>query len=400
MPPDTENGETGRIRLGHVLISAMAVVLAAVAWAFFDQVVEQPGEERTGRSIARVVVAAVGTADFDLEVAAVGRIRPWRQVEVAPEVGGEVVELPVEIGDRVARGDLLLRIDAGPYEDAVAQREAERLRAVARLEESAARLDRMTELRERGAISEQEYEAALAQQRAAEADLAGAEAALARARRDLEDTAVRAPFGGTIVARQVDRGALVAANREVVTLAHLDTVAVEVGLTEEEVLRIGEALEATITSASLPDRVADGVVDGIAGSSDPQTGTYLTRVRVDNGAEPRFLGGMVVQVRIPWQRIESAPTVPVAAVLEPETSPHVFIVRDGVARRQDVRVLAREDGTFGVAPAGPPGPGRTSERNGSPGEADTVPLRAGDRVVVVGQSLLSHGDPVEVVDER
>lgn len=387
------DADAGRIRLGHILISATALVLAAVAWLFFGQVVDEPGGERTGQSLPRVAVQPVRTRDFELEVVAVGRVRPWRQVAVAPEVGGRVLEIPVEIGDRVDRDDLLLRVDPGPYEDTVNQRQADRLRAVARLEESIARLERMATLRERGAISEQEYEAVLAQQRAAEADLKAAEAALDRARRDLENTTVSAPFAGTIVERQIDPGALIAANREVVTLAHLDTVAVEVGLTEEEALRITPGLEARVVSARLPGRVAEGIVDGIAESSDPDTGTYLARIRVDNRVEPRFLGGIVVRVRIPWRRLEDVLAVPATGVLEPETEPHLFIVRDGVARRRDVRVLAREADTFGVAPAETNG--RSDQDSGM-----TPPLRADDRVVVVGQSLLSDGDPVEVVAER
>lgn len=384
--------ESGRIRLGHVLISGTALVLAAIAWLFFGQIVEEPGEERTIQPVSRVVLQAIASRDFDLEVTAVGRVRPWRQVAVAPEVGGRVVEIPVEIGDRVRRDDLLLRIDPDPYQDAVDQRQADRLRAAARLEESAAQLGRMAELRERGAISEQEYEAALAQQRAGEADLKAAEAALDRARRDLENTRVRAPFDGTVVERQVDPGALVSANREVLTVARLDTVAVEVGLTEEEVLRVTRSLEARVTSARLPDRIAEGIVDGIAESSDPDTGTYLTRIRVENRTQPRFLGGMVVQVRIPWNRLEDVLAVPAAAVLEPETDPHLFVVRDSVAWRQQVRVLARDADVFGVAPAGVDG--------GSEEDGEVAPLNADDRVVVVGQSLLSDGDTVEVVDER
>jgi len=390
--------ETGRIRLGHILISATALVLAAVAWLFFDQVVEEAGEERTGEAVARVVVQGVETGDFDLEVSAVGRVRPWQQVEVSPEVGGKVVEIAVEIGDRVARDQLLLRIDPGSYEYAVEQREADRLRAVARLEESTAGLERMIELRERGAISEQEYEAALAQQRAGEADLKAAEAALERARRDLDNTEVEAPFEGTIVARQVDVGALVAANREVVTLAHLDTVAVEVGLTEQEVVRITDGIEARIGSPRLPGRAAEGIVDGIAETSDPSTGTYLTRIRVENRDEPRFLGGMVVQVQIPWRRLEDVLTVPAAAVLEPESRPHLFVVRDGVARRQDVEILARRNELLGIAPAGANVTNGPSRQDGE--RDDVAPLRPDDRVVVIGQSLVSDGERVEVVEER
>ncbi len=84
---------------------------------------------------------------------------------------------------------------------------------------------RSESLRQRGAISEREYEAALASKRAAEADLATAEAGLERAQRNLRETELVAPFAGTIVERHVDAGALVGRDRDVLVLADLDTVA-------------------------------------------------------------------------------------------------------------------------------------------------------------------------------
>lgn len=392
--------EAGKLpfRPGHIVITLFAVALASIAVLVFNQVVEQPPAERAIREAPRVVVADVVSRDIELEVETIGRIVPWREVELAPEVSGRVQEVTVEIGVAVAAGEPLLRIDPGPYEDTLAERHAASLRAEARLEEARASLDRIEVLRQRGAISEREYEAAVATAGAAEADLRAAQAAQGRARRQLDDTTLRAPFAGTIVERNVDPGALVGPERPVVRLAQLDTVAVEVGLTERELLRARQARYAVIEAASLPGQVAGGTIDGVSERADPQTGTYEVRIRVDNRDEPRFLGGMVVDVRIPWRRLADATVVPAAAIVDTDGDAHVFVVRDGLARRVPVEVVAREGGMIAV---GARGDGLDPERsNTNPADGPPRWLDVGDQVVVVGQPLLSDGVAVTVMARR
>jgi RND family efflux transporter MFP subunit len=320
----------------------------------------------------------------------------------------------VVIGERVEKGQTLLRIERDPYEDAVREREADLLRGQARLEEASANLQRMAQLRGRGGISEREYDAALAEKLAGEADVRAAEAALARAHRNLEDTNLVAPFAGTIVERDVDPGALIGADRGVLMLSDLDTVAIEAGLTEQELLQVRQSRTARITSSSLPGLVAEGAIEGIAERADPATGTYAIRIRVDNRRQPSFLGGMVVGIDIPVRRIEGAVAVPEAAVLAGGTDPHLYVVESGRAQRVPVRIVARSGGMLAVengavppskanTPADTDGSMNGSRSMGTNGESHGQPgtvLIAGAEVVVVGQSILRHGDAVEVVGAR
>lgn len=405
--------DSGRIRLGQILITLAAVTLMFVAFTFFrapDDVVEV---ERPGASIARVVVSEVGMQPFELSVNAVGRVSPWREVSLAAEVNGRIEEVHVDIGDRVDAGEALVSIDTGDYETALREAEAGKLRAEARLEEGEASLERMSSLRQRGAISDREYEAALATQRAAQADLLTAEAGLERARDNLDDTKVTAPFAGTIVERHVDPGALVAGDRALVVLADLDTVAVEVGLTEREIFLARRASSATVVSTNRPGLGARGVIDGITERADPATGTYLVRIRVDNREEPRFLGGMVVDVDIPYASLEAMATVPATAVLTPDRDAHVFVVRDGRAVRVDVEVMARERDRFGIVMRATAsvanglsgndladnGPDDNGSLSAAPAGIGTS-LQLGDLVVVVGQTQLGDGAEVEVSSQR
>ena len=370
------------------MLTLAAVALMVVAFTLFTRSPRPPDFERGDLAKPRVVVSEVGMQPFELSVRVVGRVSPWREVSLAPEVSGRVEEVLVDIGDRVDADDVVLRIETDLYETAVREAEAAELRAQARLEEADATLARADSLRQRGALSEREYEASLASKRAAEADLATAAAGIEHAHRNLRDTELTAPFRGTIVERYVDKGALVGRDRDVLLLVDLDTVAVQVGLTESEILRVRDAEMATIESSNLAGRVAVGEIDGVAQRANPATGTYMARFRVDNREAPQFLGGMVVEVDIPYAELPAVHTVPSIAVLQPDEAPHVFMVRNGRAVRVAVEIVARQGDRFGVV-ADVPAP--NGEMSG---------LEVGDLVIVVGQSQLIAGTEVEIANQR
>lgn len=384
----TYDPQSGRIRLGQVMLTLAAVGLMVIAFALFSRTPQVPDFERGDLAAPRVVVSEVGMQRFELAVSVVGRISPWREVALAPEINGRVKGVHVGIGDHVDVGDVLLSIETDVYETAVREAEASRLGAQARLQESSSSLTRSESLRQRGAISEREYEAALASERAAEAALATAEAGLERAQRNLRETELVAPFAGTIIERHVDTGALVGRDRTVLVLADLETVAVEVGLTESEILRVRDATAATIESSNLPGRVATGELDGVAPVADSATGTYLARFRVDNREDPKFLGGMVVNVNIPYAELDAVHTVPSTAVVQPDEAPHVFVVRDGRAVRVALDIVARQGDRVGITAAAPWGNG------------ESWALQVGDLVIIVGQSQVTDGTVVEIANQR
>lgn len=387
----TFSSANGRVRLGQVLLTLTALALMVFAFVFFRAPDGAVDVERPRNTVARVVVSEVGMQPFDLSVAVVGRVSPWREVSLASEVGGRVEQVHVDIGARVAAGDLLANIETSDYEIALRAAEAAHLRAEARLDESVAAFNRMELLRERGAISEREYEAALATKRAAEADLGTAGAGLERAQNDLDDTRIVAPFAGTIVERHVDPGALVTSDRALLVIADLDTIAVEVGLTEREIFLALGAKVAFVQSTTRPGLAVKGRINGIAERADPSTGTYLVRIQVDNREEPRFLGGMVVNVEIPYAQLDAIATVPAAAVLTPDQDPHVFVVREGRALRFDLDVVTRQDDRVGVVARGGGGAGSPT------GDAA---LQLGDLVVTVGQTQLTDGAEVLITSQR
>jgi multidrug efflux pump subunit AcrA (membrane-fusion protein) len=140
--------------------------------------------------------------------------------------------------------------------------------------------------------------------------------------------------------------------------------------------------------------------NGVADRSDPGTGTYKMRIRVDNRQDPAFLGGMVVQVTIPWDRLESVTTVPEGSILDLEGSPRIFLVRDGRAKEIPVEILAQvgERVAIGLRGSSLAGSGLdgSAASTGTGGAGNLV----GEQVITIGQTSLRDGDAVRVAESR
>ncbi len=121
--------ECGRIRLGQVMLTLAAVGLMVIAFTFFNRTPNLPDLERADLAKPRVVVSEVGMQPFELAVSVVGRVSPWREVSLAPEINGRVEKVRVDIGDRVDVGDVVLSIETDTYETALREAAASELRA-------------------------------------------------------------------------------------------------------------------------------------------------------------------------------------------------------------------------------------------------------------------------------
>ncbi|QGU32460.1 efflux RND transporter periplasmic adaptor subunit [Thermochromatium tepidum] len=152
-------------------------------------------------------------------LAATGNIAAWREVVVGAEIGGErLVEVPVEIGDRVERGQLLVRIDSDSARVALEQARAALAEAEAQLAEARADAERARRSQGTAALSPQQSDQYLSAEQTA---LARLEAARARVRAEelrLSRTEVRAPVAGIVAAISATQGALVQPGTELLRL--------------------------------------------------------------------------------------------------------------------------------------------------------------------------------------
>lgn len=245
--------------------------------------------QREGRGAVEVRVEAVGLRDLVDDVSATGHIEPKTHVDITTDVAGRITELPVEEGQDVEEGDLLLQIDQALFLAAVNRAEAGVAQARATLAQQQAAYqqaqrdaDRLTALQERGTdfVTEAEVEQAVTnaevQQRlfeASEHSVEQAEANLAQERDRLGKTTIRAPMSGRITRLNVERGetAIVGTMNNpgtvLLTVADLSVMEAVIEVDETDVPDISIGDSAYVEIDAFPNRRFVGTVTEIGNSS-------------------------------------------------------------------------------------------------------------------------------------
>jgi membrane fusion protein, multidrug efflux system len=336
--------------------------------------------------VGAIIVQAQSVTNFE-EVP--GRVQAVRTAQVRARVDGIVQERVYNEGSDVKSGQVLFRIDPREWRAQVSAVEASLARAEATAANAAQDVERYKGLVEDQAISKQEYDAALARLRTAEADVAQMRAQLESAQLSLSYTTVTAPIDGRAGRAQVTEGALVSATNATLltTIEQLDPVYVNFSQSSASLLQIRRDIEQGTLIAPQLGRVGvtlvleDGSVYPHAGhldfldlAIDEATGTAAIRAEVPN-PQRTLLPGQFVRARIEVGVRANTFLVPQRAVQLSATGASAFVVdsNDVVAVR----------------------PIKTGPLRG----ADWVVLdglRAGDRVIVDGIQKIRPGAKVRI----
>lgn len=277
-----------------------------------------------------------------------GKIQPVTEVKISPDVSGEIVELHVKEGDRVKKGDLIIKIKQDIYLSAVDQAMASVNAARASYKQQQAQTlrakqnyDRYAKLYELRTVSKAEYEAASAEWDVAQQQLDGAkynissaEARLKEARENLVKTTIYSPMDGIISKLSVELGERVVgtsqmAGTEMFRVADFSQMEVLVDVNENDIIRLNPGDSAQITVDAYTDRTFYGVVTEVANSSKSSTTTSLdqattfeVKVRISpesyidllsENSSP-FRPGMSASVQIQTSRAENVLALPVSSI--------------------------------------------------------------------------------------
>lgn len=319
-----------------------------------------------------IKVAAEKAAKRDIieTVTASGKIEPETEVKISPDVSGEIVELPVKVGDRVTKGQLLARIKPDIYESlleragaAVSTAKANLLSAKARKEQAKSQFDaaelnfnRNKKLFDQKMISSAEfenvqtaydgakgeYEAAVQNVKAAEYNVTSAEAALKESRDNLLKTSIFSPVDATISKLNNRKGERVVgtsqfAGTEIMTLSNLSEMQVNVDVNENDIVRVNLSDTALIEVDAYPDKKFKGIVTEVANSANivgisaDQVTNFKVLIRIlkesytdliskDNSSKPVFFPGMSATVDIQTKRVVNVISVPIQAVTTRDTA--------------------------------------------------------------------------------
>lgn len=389
-----------------VLLSALAILLISVGCSGDSQA----GPERGGQRLVPAVEAVPARyGSLPLSERLSGAVKAKNQVELFPQISAAVVKVFVENGDAVAADEPLVQLRDTELRELLKQAEAnlqiasaQARQAEAELERARSDLRRSTSLAEKDLISPTELEDVQTQAITAEADAELARARIEQAqatvderREALSRTVVRAPVSGTVGNRNAEVGMLVTPSTRLFTLGQLDSVRVEVVLTDRMLTYIEEHQRAEVSSPTIPMGSLEAPVARISPFLHPVS--HSTRAEIDfANPEKALKPGMFVTVDIFYGESEQATLVPLSALWEnPATaSVGVFVCDDSLSGEP----VAQVDDPRGGALTAPAGftfvPVDVIARGRMSAGIRGVP--PGSWVVTIGQDLLANSDQARV----
>jgi RND family efflux transporter MFP subunit len=340
-------------------IGAGVVVLAVAGWALFGR------DDAVQVKTAQVVAIGGGSGNASV-LDATGYVVARRMATVSAKITGKVQEVLIEEGQKVAAGDVMARLD--PV-DAEAQRNlaASRLTAArseigsvqAQLNEAEANATRMERLVSQKLVSTSQYDEAIARRDALRAQLATAQrnaqvaaSQLRIAEQDLDNTVVRAPFAGVVIAKAAQPGEIVSplsagggyTRTGIGTIVDMDSLEIEVEVGEAFIGRVQPKMPVEATLNAYPDWKIPAEVIAIIPAADRGKATVKVRIAL-KVRDPRIVPDMGVRVSFleratPDAAVAQKPGVlaPAAAIATRDGTNVAFVVADEKVSQRELRL--------------------------------------------------------------
>ena len=388
----------GNRRGAWIALTLAVIVLAAGGWFWSTRVEAAPV-----KTVAVVAKTGAGAAPGAV-LNASGYVTARRRATVSSKVTGKVLEVFVEEGKAVRKGQVLARLDDSQMRAALAvseaQLEASRRGAAedeARLREAELTLNRREQLVKEQVIGKAELDSARAEVESLKARIALAqqqvtvsESLVNQRRVDLADMTVRAPFDGIAISKDAQPGEMISpvsagggfTRSGIGTIVDMSSLEIEVDVSEQYINRVRPAQPVEAVLDAYPEWRIPGHVITTVPSADRQKATMMVRLGFEQ-LDPRILPDMGVKVsflteRAPASAVDAAPRsrllVPKAGVRSADGRDIVFIVRDQRLERRAVKVGAADGDQVEILSG----------------------LTAGEQVVVEGPATMKDGDKVTV----
>lgn len=365
----------------------IAVLLSGAGYWFYHHTETKPpplaeSASRTKPQKVPVVAVPVRQGDLPVFLTGLGTVTPFNTVTVRSRVDGQLMKIAFQEGQFVRQGDLLVEIDARPFEVQLHQAEGQMARDLAQLNNTKRDLVRYQELVARQLIAKQQVDTQAAAVSQFEGALKIDQAAIDSAKLQLTYCRITAPISGRVGLRLVDIGNIVHANDQtgLVIITQVQPIAVLFTLPEDNLqpvlqkLRAGETLQVNAYDRSGQTQIATGSLLTTDNQIDPTTGTTRLKAVFQN-QDLRLFPNQFVNVRMLLDVQKKAIIAPVTAIQQGPQGPFAYVVK------ADKTIEIRQIGV------GPITDGQVGIRNG---------LADGELIVTDGVDKLRAGSVVEV----
>jgi RND family efflux transporter MFP subunit len=383
-----------------ISLSLLIVAVAGLGWQIYSRLDSLQEDTQSNRKEARptpVVTAPIERTSIALERSFSGTLEAHAEFVAAPKVGGVIEYLSVNLGDSVARGQVVAKLDNAEYVQAVVQAAAELKVARANLGEANSLLEiagrelkRTDQLSERGLSSASQRDVVQADQLAKEAHVEVTLAQVTRAEAQLETAHIRQAYtevtadwhgndGQRVVAeRYVDEGETVSANTPLLKIVKLNPITAVIFVTEKDYAGLQIGQQVSLVTDAYSDRVFTGVIERIAPVFREATRQARVEVQVDN-FERQLKPGMFVRANVVLAKLNEATVIPLQALTKRDGKDGVFVLSEDGQRVmwRTVRPGMRQNDRLQVVGEGLKG-----------------------KVVILGQQLLDDGSAILLSDQQ
>ena len=334
--------------LGGLLIAVAAGGLAA--YFASDSRAREQRKGPKGPPAVPVTVVSVEQHTLPVRLRAIGNVEAFATVAVKARVDGQIVAVNFKEGEAVKKGDVLFRIDARPYEAALRQAEANRMRDVAARDQARSQAKRYRELLDKNFISKEAYAQIRTNAETAEATARASQAALENARLNAEYCVIRSPLDGFVGRTLLQAGNLVKANdvNPLLVINQVRPIYVNFAIPERDLPEVRKyqaqsplPVDVVPTDPGMPR--PSGRLIFIDNAVDPSTGTIRLRAQFDND-DAVLWPGQFVNVSVQLYERPDAIVVPSQALQTGPQGQYVYVIgEDSLAQVRKVIVERADD---------------------------------------------------------
>ena len=316
---------TDTMNLRHAIVATLMLSLTAAlaSGCGVGEASVAPDAELEAATPVPVETALPSRADILATYDATTTIASDADAPVVAKVDGEVVQLLVEEGDRVASGQVLAELDGERLR-------LEMLSAKANLDQVRGEYNRYTDLAARGLVSEAMFESL-------RYDLEALEATYELAQLNYGYSKIRAPITGIVSSRYVKLGQSINVSDVAFHITDGSELLAYLQIPQAELGKFSAGQSATLTVDAMPDTTYSAKIARISPTIDMRNGTFRATAFIDNESG-ELAPGMFARFSIAYDRHTDALVIPRAALIEEDDQTSVYVVSDGAVARRVIEV--------------------------------------------------------------
>ena len=306
----------------------------------------QQGSEAAADAVAQPLLlasadlVALGTGELGTGPVISGSLQPEKQADLRAEVSAVVLQVFKHNGDKVQKGDLLVRLDDTYLRENLASAEEAERASQQAFDQAQRQFERLKTLSSTGAVSTQNLEDAEIRRNNAQSDLAAAKARVVQSRQQMEKTEVRAPFAGIISERAVSNGDTAQVGKALLKVIDPSSIRFDGLIAAEQVTQVKAGNPVRFRINGYENQQFDGVIERVSPMANSVTRQVEVAVRIQGTGAP-LVAGLFAEGRVQTDS-RAALMLPESALVRQGDHNYVWRVKDGVLSKVEVMIGNRD----------------------------------------------------------